>query len=864
MSCRCQSCSACEEKWERCKVFLSAACEGGKSDLCQGLQQLVDKWPAVLSALHAVPTPTRAKATQTEPQEVRWEPFLLSLHTRQLRWEAFCSWRRLLEESGKLEAVLRRQLRQRRGSLLRQSFQVWRQPKRPQEAAELLEETFLAWKICAEAARAEDVSEEPSEGEPVMEEPDAPDLSSAWGMVQEELCRAVCDLQQALKRQEVAEEQCSRAEGQIRSLEQDLAAAKTQLREAELRECEHFRYESLRRGRDSPEEACQQVGRAASQRLPLRRSQNTVSLPSLPTMRPGLPLEERPKKFCAASVTKEKAGWWEGFSKLQGIEHAENWHKPSRLDDGVSLRLPAGLPTPPAAPPFRAEALWRIGRLWTGLSARAVRRVVSLEPGEAGAVTPRVFEARQRLFGAERPQLKFWHDAAGWCPHCMVSWVVMEEMEIPYVMDTTPLRAYLKPGEKKRQKLVPVIQLIEEHSKDGQWHFQEAMKGVGRGEQVCQMLQQRFPDRLPRPENGHWQLFKALQVAHSAYKRLKGRPTWGVAGNRPEHQEQLMSALDDLEAALAASAKRSDADAAAAKSCFLNGSKPNMMDLMLLPMLERVEALLLHPFLQVSGLELRNWPRVWAMLAEGRRPGVCSFGHLCSDAETLLAISLREDPGRTSALSLEGTILQPEASLMEAAHAAQHPPEATREAAARICANAKAVVSFACCGRGCGRAAAAAPAKGAAATADAALRWVVAALLRPMDAVDLEVSARRAVEALSSEDSEAMAVPLRFLAQNVGVPRDMGAEPAAALRAHLRLLVAALEKRKPGKGIGRPRAERSGQDAAGAGRSFGRARKASPARGRKTEDGQRPNRSWIASRCPRIFMRKPLVRCVPG
>ncbi|CAJ1419777.1 unnamed protein product [Effrenium voratum] len=462
---------------------------------------------------------------------------------------------------------------------------------------------------------------------------------------------------------------------------------------------------------------------------------------------------------------------------------------------------------------------------------------------EAGAVTPRVFEARQRLFGAERPQLKFWHDAAGWCPHCMVSWVVMEEMEIPYVMDTTPLRAYLKPGEKKRQKLVPVIQLIEEHSKDGQWHFQEAMKGVGRGEQVCQMLQQRFPDRLPRPENGHWQLFKALQVAHSAYKRLKGRPTWGVAGNRPEHQEQLMSALDDLEAALAASAKRSDADAAAAKSCFLNGSKPNMMDLMLLPMLERVEALLLHPFLQVSGLELRNWPRVWAMLAEGRRPGVCSFGHLCSDAETLLAISLREDPGRTSALSLEGTILQPEASLMEAAHAAQHPPEATREAAARICANAKAVVSFACCGRGCGRAAAAAPARGAVATADAALRWVVAALLRPMDAVDLEVSARRAVEALSSEDSEAMAVPLRFLAQNVGVPRDMGAAPAAALRAHLRLLVAALEKRKPGKGIGRPRAERSGQDAAGAGRSFGRARKASPARGRKTEDGQRPNRS---------------------
>ena len=36
--------------------------------------------------------------------------------------------------------------------------------------------------------------------------------------------------------------------------------------------------------------------------------------------------------------------------------------------------------------------------------------------------SPRLFEARRRLHGAQRPQLKFWHDAAGWCPHCMVPW----------------------------------------------------------------------------------------------------------------------------------------------------------------------------------------------------------------------------------------------------------------------------------------------------------------------------------------------------------------------------------------------------------------------------------------------------------
>ncbi|CAK9056490.1 Hypothetical protein (Fragment) [Durusdinium trenchii] len=273
------------------------------------------------------------------------------------------------------------------------------------------------------------------------------------------------------------------------------------------------------------------------------------------------------------------------------------------------------------------------------------------------------------------PQLKFWHDAAGWCPHCMVSaaersgfsfvsWVVLEELRVPYVMDVTPLRAYLKDGEKKKQRMVPVIQLIdEERSSASEWIFEDALKHVGRGEQVCAMLSERFPAELRRAglttappraaQSTQWSLFGQLQAAHSAYKRLPGgRPTWGVAGAEPQHQEQLTAALDALETALAASARQT-----ASPSYFLNGSKPNMIDLMLLPMLERVEALLLHPFLQPSRLHLSTWPRIWAMLAEGRRPGVCSFGELTSDAETLLAISLREDPGRTP--YTEGTQMDP-------------------------------------------------------------------------------------------------------------------------------------------------------------------------------------------------------------
>eukprot|EP00439_Symbiodinium_sp_Y106_P063013 s519_g9.t1 len=428
---------------------------------------------------------------------------------------------------------------------------------------------------------------------------------------------------------------------------------------------------------------------------------------------------------------------------------------------------------------------------------------------DAGSPAERIFEAKARLFGAETPALKFWHDAAGWCPHCMVSWVVLEEMKIPYVMDTTPLRAYLRPGEKKRQRL--------ERSGSGSggsgspWVFQSAMRDVGRGEQVCAMLAERFGAKSPWPKaRPEWlQLFSKLQKAHSAYKRLPGgKPTWGVSPSHGrsartaraslEHlgaQEYLTSALDALEEALGAS-----------EGSFLGGVCPHMVDLMLLPILERVEALLLHPFL-ASGPRLSNWASISEMLSTGRRPGICSFGELCSDAETLLAISLREDPGRTSAMPLpRNTILSPALSVLEAAEAAaQHSQEACREAAARICSNHSAIVSFACCGRGCGRRTVEARKMAEAypghnPEVDLALRQVVESLLRACrDAYpsELESAARRA-----ARSAAALALaPLRFLSQNIGVPRDMAALPAGALRAHLRLHLAACENQL-GLGLG--------------------------------------------------------------
>jgi len=237
-----------------------------------------------------------------------------------------------------------------------------------------------------------------------------------------------------------------------------------------------------------------------------------------------------------------------------------------------------------------------------------------------------------------------------------------------------------------------------------------------------------------------------------------------------------------------------------------------MIDMMLMPYLERVEALLLHPFLGgYSGLLLGNWPHVSKMLAASRLPGVCSFGELSSDAETLLAISLRDDGWRLSedtAQTLLSTSLRDTQKLpvADAARlAADHTAGACRDAAARICANHAAVVGFTCRGRGCGRGQQAAEmaadtyhaSAGVAVAVDVAMRSIVATLLRKGSgqedlAIWLEAEARDCAHALGNEGSLA-APALHFLSLNIGVPKDMSMASAAALRAHLKLFVAALE-----------------------------------------------------------------------
>eukprot|EP00966_Prymnesium_polylepis_P142384 3287612-Prymnesium_polylepis.1 len=50
-------------------------------------------------------------------------------------------------------------------------------------------------------------------------------------------------------------------------------------------------------------------------------------------------------------------------------------------------------------------------------STRGVSSWPSLRSAAASPV-PRLFDAHERLFGADKPTVVFWRDSAGWCPFC--------------------------------------------------------------------------------------------------------------------------------------------------------------------------------------------------------------------------------------------------------------------------------------------------------------------------------------------------------------------------------------------------------------------------------------------------------------
>ena len=222
-----------------------------------------------------------------------------------------------------------------------------------------------------------------------------------------------------------------------------------------------------------------------------------------------------------------------------------------------------------------------------------------------GTPAPRLFEAEERLFGWA--EVVFWRDAAGWCPFCEITWLVLEAMAVPYRMRTVPLRCYMLDGEQKDleytaavgpEGVVPAVQ------------FRTSAAGYGPPvqsvERIFDELRRRYPSRFPagdaavraRACEGEGSVFGRLRVARRSYEACAG-----ARGSELSVLEPLASALTDLDALLeeaeaAAATRGGDGpEGARPQGLWLDGgSSAGVADLMLLPLLERTAAVVPYFF----------------------------------------------------------------------------------------------------------------------------------------------------------------------------------------------------------------------------------------------------------------------------
>ena len=241
------------------------------------------------------------------------------------------------------------------------------------------------------------------------------------------------------------------------------------------------------------------------------------------------------------------------------------------------------------------------------------------------------------------------------------------------------------------------------------------------------------------------------------------------------------------------------------------GATPTVADLMLLPFLERTEAVVPYFFGRDALVTSRvPFGRIARYLSEARREHA-AFAALSSDATTLARTNLRyalagQAPrysvpsmgvDEEAAAAIDGTSPKVCDAWAAAASAADR-----REAAARLAAAAERVSAFA---RQCAELPPP-PAPSGAARADASEGDAVDAALRALASLlldgghadaqrDSEIAAAALQSRYGAGGAAEAAAALEALSLNVGVPRDMSVEPARALRAYARILAAALASR---------------------------------------------------------------------
>ena len=381
----------------------------------------------------------------------------------------------------------------------------------------------------------------------------------------------------------------------------------------------------------------------------------------------------------------------------------------------------------------------------------------------AGPPPKRAADAKERLFGAREPEVVFWRDNSAWCPYCCRLWLLLETLRVPYATRTIPLSRYLKPGEKKPAAYldqVPsgVVPALQFRVQGPGTPFAPAVDGVA-----------RLFDALLRDRSTAAPADRALAAALPAFEvARRGYEACAGAPSRLTPDACFDMGVGEACAALDAALERGGFDCS-----FPDGLSPT--DCCLLPLLERLEAVLPY-FFSYGALDRLPFARAAAYLEGARRHTF--FGEICSDATTLARTNLRYAhprfrPDAAAAETIDG------ARALDAAAS----DDDRRAAAAKLAANHAAVAKFALRCASADNVDAADDALVAA--VDDALRAAAAALLADGPAKPPALPDRRVADALLA------------LSLNIGVPRDMAAKPAAALRTVLRALAGAAQGGRP-------------------------------------------------------------------
>ena len=399
----------------------------------------------------------------------------------------------------------------------------------------------------------------------------------------------------------------------------------------------------------------------------------------------------------------------------------------------------------------------------------------------AGAPASRLFDEKARSFDAPPetpPAMVFWRDSSGWCPWCKSTWLLLEAMRLPYAMRTLPLAAYLRPGEQKPAEYlaicpdgkVPSVQFRDERDEG-------AMSAPLRNAyDIFEELRRRWPERYPLGDAGRHDRL----VGHTGpIAELEGA-TFALVFERDGARERFRAAVGALGAILGEDAS----------GPYSAGKSATAADLLLLNVLERTAA---HVPFFVGPAELDStpgWSRCAALLAAARgdppQPGggaerVDAFADLAADDD-----SINSAFARSFKPPVRGLGADPRQST--APPLLRAPESARRDAAARLAKNHLAVGGFA-------RRSAALPpvAPGDAGGAlDDALAEAARALLRP-ETTDVAAAAREIAREHGDAAAREAAAALVALERNVGVPRDMAAQPAGAMRAACALIASGLD-----------------------------------------------------------------------